>query len=306
MEGLSLDPRLYPSSSTFAFVWRFESMSNPNPLVPQGSLLEQQARSKSTFQMAAFIVALHVVVLGGFLFLGCKKEENQAPSLAGDSFAPPPPVLTETNDLPPLDPYAPASNIVTGIPPSYPGTNAGFPPVTQTVDPTIPPPFVPSTPSDPGAGSGALGGAEHVVKKGEVAFVIAKKNGVTLKQLQEANPGRDLAKLKVGDKLVIPAGGTPAVTAGSSAVTASTGSTESVTYVVKGGDNLSRLAKKYGTTVKAIRDVNGMKSNDIRVGQKLKIPSKTAAVSDPAPAPSVPPPFPTTAPTAIPANPLPQ
>jgi LysM repeat protein len=303
MEGLSLDPRLYPSSSTFAFVWRFESMSNPNPLVPQGSLLEQQARSKSTFQMAAFIVALHVVVLGGFLFLGCKKEENQPPSTAGDTFAPPPPVLTETNDLPPLDPYAPTSNVVTGIPPSYPGTNAAFPPVTQTTDATIPPPFVPSTPSDPGVVAGTLGGTEHVVKKGEVAFVLAKKNGVTLKQLQEANPGRDLAKLKVGDKLFIPAGSSSAPTVGSSPVAPST---ESVTYVVKGGDNLSRLAKKYGTTVKAIREINGMKSNDIRVGQKLKIPSKTAAVTEPVPAPSVPPPFPATAPTAIPANPLPQ
>ena len=277
-------------------------MSNPNPLVPQGSLLEQQARSKSTFQMAAFIVALHVVVLGGFLFLGCKKEETQAPNLAGDSFAPPAPVLTDTNALPPLDPYAPASNLVTGIPPSYPGTNAGFPPVTQSVDPNIPPPFVPSTPTDPGAGAGLLGGTEHVVQKGEVAFVLAKKNGVTLKQLQEANPGRDLAKLKVGDKLFIPAGSTPAPTLGSSTVASGS---QSVTHVVKGGDNLSRLAKKYGTTVKAIRDVNGMKSNDIRVGQKLKIPSKAVA-AEPVPTPSVPPPFPATAPTAIPANPLPQ
>ena len=34
-------------------------MSTPNPLVPQGSLLEQQAKSKSTFQVAAFIVACH-------------------------------------------------------------------------------------------------------------------------------------------------------------------------------------------------------------------------------------------------------
>lgn len=283
-------------------------MSNPNPLVPQGSLLEQQARSKSTFQMAAFIVALHVVVLGGFLFLGCKKEENQAPSLAGDSFAPPPPVLTDTNALPPLDPYAPSSNIVTGtgIPPSYPGTNAAFPPVVQSGDPTIPPPFVPSTPTDPGAGAGPLGGTEHIVQKGDSAFVLAKKNGVTLKQLQEANPGRDLAKLKVGDKLSIPAGSAPAPASTHGSSTAASGGTQSVTHVVKGGENLSRLAKKYGTTVKAIRDANGMKSNEIRVGQKLKIPSKASAAPEPVPSPSVPPPFQAAPPTAIPANPLPK
>ena len=53
-------------------------MSTPNPLAPQGSLLEKQARSKSTLQVAALIVGLHVFGLGGFLILGCKKEEAKA------------------------------------------------------------------------------------------------------------------------------------------------------------------------------------------------------------------------------------
>ena len=45
-----------------------------------------------------------------------------------------------------------------------------------------------------------------------------------------------------------------------------------ITYTVKRGDTLSAIAKKYGTTVKAIAAENGIKNvNLIYVGQKLKI-----------------------------------
>ncbi|KLT64673.1 glucosaminidase domain-containing protein [Pedobacter sp. BMA] len=41
-------------------------------------------------------------------------------------------------------------------------------------------------------------------------------------------------------------------------------------YAVKPGDNLSVIAKKKGTTVKAIMKKNGMKSNRLKPGQKIK------------------------------------
>ncbi len=44
------------------------------------------------------------------------------------------------------------------------------------------------------------------------------------------------------------------------------------TYTVKSGDTLSGIAAKYGTTVKAIKDLNGLTSNTIHPGQILKIP----------------------------------
>lgn len=281
-------------------------MSNPNPLVPQGSLLEQQARSKSTFQMAAFIVALHVVVLGGFLFLGCKKEENQAHTPT-DTFGTPPPVVSETptNTVAAVDPSQGSTNTAPAV---LPVANTYVPPVTPApVEPAT------STPTSP-----AVGGTEHVVQKGDLGYVIAKKNGVTLKQLQEANPGKDLAKLKVGDKIVIPASAstqsTPAAATHSAPVAkeASGGTTASgTTYTVKGGDNLSKIAKKYGVTVKAIRDANGMTSNEIKVGHKLKIPTKahtaaadSSAPSSPAAAAAAPTAVPTAAPVVTPLNPV--
>ncbi len=270
-------------------------MSNSNPLVPQGSLLEQQARRKSTFQLAAFIVALHVVGLSGVLFSACKKEENQPPPPAVDTFSAPPPVFSETRIAPPplTDPYAPPTDSPAYVPPVVNPPFTAPPSTIPEIIPeaTIPAPFV-STPP-PTIPIPSLG-TEHVVQKGDIAYNLARKHGVTLKQMQEANPGRDLARLKVGDKVQIPA----AVAGASSPSVASSGfstSTSTTTYTVKGGDNLSRLAKKFGTTVKAIRDANGMTSNDIKVGQKLRIPGNSTgattrdSVTTPAPLPLAPP-----------------
>ena len=47
------------------------------------------------------------------------------------------------------------------------------------------------------------------------------------------------------------------------------------THTVAKGDNLSKIATKYGVTVDAIRKANNMSGDNIRAGQKLKIPAKT-------------------------------
>ncbi len=43
-------------------------------------------------------------------------------------------------------------------------------------------------------------------------------------------------------------------------------------HVVQSGHTLSAIAQAYGTTVKAIKQANNLKSDNIRVGQKLFIP----------------------------------
>jgi LysM repeat protein len=52
------------------------------------------------------------------------------------------------------------------------------------------------------------------------------------------------------------------------------GESPSTVYVVKSGDTLTRIAKTHGTTVQAIRTANGLKTDRIVVGQKLKISPK--------------------------------
>jgi hypothetical protein len=47
-----------------------------------------------------------------------------------------------------------------------------------------------------------------------------------------------------------------------------------VIYVVKRGDTLSMIARRYSVTIQGIKDANGLTSDILRVGQELKIPSK--------------------------------
>lgn len=261
-------------------------MSSPNPLIPQGSLLEQQAKSKSTFHVAALIVGLHVAVLGGLLIIGCKREEPKPldPVSGFDALTPTnSTIITETNTIDP-GMLAGGTNYLSPVPP----TNA-LPPVTYE-SPTTPVPFTPLQPSQPLPSETVAGAtSEYVVKKGDLAGRIASRNKISLKQLQEANAGVDLNKLKIGQKLNLPAGAaaTAAPAAGGNEPAAPT-ATETVTYVVKGGDTLTKIARVHGTTVKAIRTASGLKSNDIKVGQKLKIPAKAAPAPAAEPAPAAP------------------
>jgi len=121
------------------------------------------------------------------------------------------------------------------------------------------------------------------VKGGDIAYNIAKANGISLKALKDANPNIDLGKLKVGQVLQMPAGGAakettaktlPKNSAAADIATEAAGASSGSTYTVKGGDTLGRIAKKNGISVKALRAANNLSGDKINVGQKLKIPAK--------------------------------
>lgn len=48
-------------------------------------------------------------------------------------------------------------------------------------------------------------------------------------------------------------------------------SASAATYKVRKGDNLGKIARKHGTTVAAIKRLNGLKSDNLSVGQRLKL-----------------------------------
>ena len=43
-------------------------------------------------------------------------------------------------------------------------------------------------------------------------------------------------------------------------------------YTVQSGDTLSLIAQAFGTTVAKIKEMNGLKNDNLRVGQKLNVP----------------------------------
>ena len=125
--------------------------------------------------------------------------------------------------------------------------------------------------------------AQYTVVKGDTLAKIAKAHGVTLKALEDANPGVVPTKLKINQKLTLPAGGAAApaamgTSAGADMPGTSTGGEE--TYKVKSGDTLAKIAKAHGVTLKALEAANpGVDPNHIKVGLKLNLPVKAGAAA---------------------------
>jgi len=243
-------------------------MNNPNPFVPKGSLLEEQSKRRSRLKLAVLCaVAVGGVGLMGMLIQGCKREQ----------------VETTDNTPPPADTN---TMVVDTNPPPMTASN---PPVSA------PPVVVPAPAPVPEAA-----GTEYVVVKGDSFAKIAKKHGVSVKAIQAANPGVEPAKLKVGQKISIPAGGSPAAAPalGTSPAVESTGGEA---YTVKSGDTLTKIAKAHGTTVKAIKAASNLTTDHIKVGQKLTVPAKAEAAAPAPVAPVAPAPAPAPAPSTTPA-----
>jgi len=123
----------------------------------------------------------------------------------------------------------------------------------------------------------AQGSIIHVVQRGENLFRIALRYGVTVDALVTANGLSNASRIYAGQRLVIPTGGSPArPTTPSSGV-----------HVVRRGENLFRIALRYGVTYRALAAANGIANpNHVYVGQRLAIPGHGSTV--PAPAPSAP------------------
>ena len=75
--------------------------------------------------------------------------------------------------------------------------------------------------------------------------------------------------LKVGQKLTIFTSGGPMATSATNSK--ATGSTAPKYYVVKAGDTLAAIAKKYNTTVSKLKKLNNLKSDKITVKQKIRV-----------------------------------
>jgi LysM repeat protein len=216
-------------------------MNNPSPLMPQGSLLEQKNKGRAKVKIAViFVLAIHAVGLLALLMQGCKKEGSTAQNEA-------------TNN---------AST------PAFEATSA--PPVVDTtsipaVAPSNPPPVVDLTPA---------AATDYTIVAGDTYDKISKKFHVTIPALVAANPGVEPTRLQVGKKIKIPP---PAPATTATATATPTPTNGDIIYAVKSGDTLSKIATNFHSSVKAIRSANNLKTDSIRVGQKLTIPKSGAA-----------------------------
>ncbi len=99
---------------------------------------------------------------------------------------------------------------------------------------------------------------KYTVKAGDTLYGISNQFGVSVTDLASLN-NVNASTLRVGQVLVIPNN-------------SGTNPSNMFMYTVKKGDSLYGIAQKYNTTVGEIVSLNYLKSNDLSVGQVLRIP----------------------------------
>ncbi len=112
--------------------------------------------------------------------------------------------------------------------------------------------------------------AVHVVRRGDSLDLIARRYGATVEGLRRAN-GLTSSLIHPGQSLRVPGAEQRADrTAGGSGETPA--SAAAAVHVVRRGDSLERIARRYGATVEGLRRTNGLRSSLIHPGQSLRVP----------------------------------
>ena len=234
-------------------------MNNPNPFIPQGSMLEEKNKKRARVKVAILTIFTCNILLVSLLLMpiGCRRSDQSSNDNSQDNTA----VAADTGTAPALPAMPTAS------------TNGSNAEVVASLPPT--PPTMPVAPPP------APSVSEYTVVKGDTMGSIATKFHVKLKDLEAANPTVVPTKMSYGIKIKIP----EATMA--TATTAAVADTAGI-YTVKAGDNLTIIAKAHGTTVKELETLNNLPSSAIKAGQKLKLPEKSATASTPIPTPPMP------------------
>lgn len=100
---------------------------------------------------------------------------------------------------------------------------------------------------------------DYVVSAGDTLWAIARKFNVSVDDIKALN-NLSSNNLSIGMTLKIPP-------------YSNKKNEETNVYVVKSGDSLWSIARMFNSTVDEIKSLNGLKSNVLRIGQRLVVPS---------------------------------
>ena len=127
----------------------------------------------------------------------------------------------------------------------------------------------------------------YVVQNGDYLAKISKKFNVTIASIKRLNPSIKKDIVRVGQKLKLPGkidvGVQTAPVAATAAAPAKkavakksytpyTGATKE--YVVVNGDTLGSIAYGNGINIRQLKELNGLATDSLKIGQKLKVPAE--------------------------------
>lgn len=108
---------------------------------------------------------------------------------------------------------------------------------------------------------------EYVIGRGETLTHVARRFGVSVAAIQDANGGLNPRRIRAGQRIRVPAENGDVV-----AAAAAETEREARTHRVRRGDTLSEIAERYDVSVSQLRRWNSMGSRSaIRVGQQLRV-----------------------------------
>lgn len=105
----------------------------------------------------------------------------------------------------------------------------------------------------------------YTVRSGDTLSAIAQRNGTSVASIRQLNQLKN-DRLRVGQQLKL---------SGTKTTVASHIPADVSTHQVRQGDTLSGLASRYGVSVAQIRQWNNLSSNQLKIGQSLRIKSDT-------------------------------
>ncbi len=250
-------------------------MKGSNPIIPPGADFDGAQRGRSNMRMAVVVVVvMHLALFAGILFNACKQKEDSAgakekvSSEMGQIVPPKTAPLPEPEPFPAPVPSLPALPGIAeeSLPLLPPSGSSDLPPIPESISPSELA-FGPNTGSQVPAAE-PVAGSEYVIASGDNFWTIGRKYGVSAKKIEQANPNVIPTRLKIGQKITIPASQPKPVTAPMTIPGGDSGSM----YTVKSGDTLGHIALRHKVDVSDIKTVNNMNSDLIQIGQKIKLP----------------------------------
>lgn len=121
--------------------------------------------------------------------------------------------------------------------------------------------------------------ATYTVKQGDTLYGISKQLNVSIAELQQWND-LDGNQIELGQELIyyLQNENTQELSEGESEslVNRSSGS-GNVSYIVKSGDSLYKIAGEHNMTVQELKDLNNLTDNTLRIGQRLAVKKQPEA-----------------------------
>jgi LysM repeat protein len=133
----------------------------------------------------------------------------------------------------------------------------------------------------------ATASRSHLVRPGEHLTGIARRYGVSITAIASANAIGDPSRIFAGQRLTIPGSAPSAPSAPAAAPKPATAASASAlrTHLVRSGDHLTGIARRYGVSITAIASANAIGDpSRIYAGQRLTIPGAAAAAPAASPA----------------------